>query len=103
MTAPYKPYKPRQVKPPEPLKVAEDIIDIIDPRIKFEIKTIALEKKYTLTTRIQPVLSIPVAYNRMTGRYELLEAPTETTARIQAYYYGPTPPTETLAGYYPVA
>jgi hypothetical protein len=52
--------------------------------------------------RVNPVLSIPLAYNSSRGVFELIETPSLVTARAQGYYYGALP-TETTPDYYPLA
>jgi hypothetical protein len=85
----------------EQLRTAEES-DIIDPRIKIDLQTRELILKYRLTNRIQPTLSIPLAFNKERGLFELIETPSMVTSRLQAYYY-PTLPAETTPGYVDLA
>lgn len=82
----------------EQLRTAEES-DVIDPRIKIDLQTRELILKYRLSNRIQPTLSIPLAYNPSRGVFELIETPSIITSRLQAYYYT-TPPSETTPDYY---
>jgi hypothetical protein len=82
----------------EQIRTAEES-DVIDPRIKIGLQTRELILKYRLTNRIQPTLSIPLAYNPSRGVFELIETPSLITSRLQAYYY-PTAPSETTPDYY---
>jgi len=85
----------------EQLRTGEES-EVIDPRIKIDLLTRELILKYRLTNRIAPVLSIPLAYNKNRGVFELIETPSLITSRLQAYYY-PTLPSETTAGYVDLA
>ena len=85
----------------EQLRTAEES-DIIDPRIKIDLQTRELILKYRLTNRIQPTLSIPLAFNKERGVFELIETPSMITSRLQAYYY-PTLPSETTPGFVDLA
>jgi len=82
----------------EQLRTGEES-EIIDPRLKIDIQTRELILKYRLTNRIQPTLSIPLAFNRERGVFELIETPSLITSRLQAYYYT-SPPNETKPDYY---
>lgn len=82
----------------EQIRTAEES-DVIDPRLKIALQTKELILNYRLTNRIQPTLSIPLAYNSSRGVFELIETPSIITSRLQAYYYA-TPPSETTPDYY---
>jgi hypothetical protein len=76
--------------------------DIIDSRFKIALATRELILRYRMGNRVNPVLSIPLAYNSNRGVFELIETPSLVTARAQGYYY-PTLPTETTPDFYPLA
>jgi hypothetical protein len=94
-------YKKPKKYQTEQIRTAEES-DIIDPRIKIDLQTRELILKYRLTNRIQPTLSIPLAYNSSRGVFELIETPSLITSHAQGYYYS-TLPTETTPDYYNLA
>jgi len=93
-------FKPKRYQT-EQLRAGEES-DIIDTRMKIDLLTRELILRYRLGNRVQPVLSIPLAYNAKRGVFELIETPSIITAQVQGYYYG-APPAETTPGYYPLA
>jgi len=93
-------FKPKRYQT-EQLRAGEES-DIIDARMKIDLLTRELILRYRLGNRVQPVLSIPLAYNANRGVFELIETPSIITARAQGYYYGALPG-ETTPGYYPLA
>ena len=93
-------FKPKRYQT-EQIRAAEES-EVIDPRMKIDLLTRELILRYRLTNRVTPVLSIPLAYNRSRGVFELIETPSLITSRLQAYYY-PTLPSETTPGYVDLA
>jgi hypothetical protein len=93
-------FKPKRYQT-EQIRTAEES-EVIDPRMKIDLLTRELILRYRLTNRIAPVLSIPLAYNKDRGVFELIETPSLITSRLQAYYY-PTLPSETTPGYVDLA
>jgi len=91
--------KPTVVSKPETTGETE----IVDERIKLEVLTKEIIKKYTLTPKIIPVLSLPLQYNAKKGVFEIIPTPSLITARGQGYFYGATLPSEVNAGYYDLA
>jgi len=73
--------------------------DILDTRFKILLDTKELITKYKLNNTVNPVLSIPLAYDSNRGVFTLIETPTVQTSRLQAYYYT-SAPSETTPDYY---
>jgi len=77
--------------------------EIIDERFRFDIETKEFVRPFILGNRVLPVLSVPIRYNPNRKVFEVSEVGAEVLAYLRAYYYGATPPTETVPGDYPVA
>jgi hypothetical protein len=73
--------------------------DILDTRFKILLDTKELITKYKLNNTVNPVLSIPLAYDSNRGVFTLIETPTIQTSRLEAYYYASTP-SESTPGFY---
>jgi hypothetical protein len=80
-------------------KGVSDTPDIVDERLKFDIYTKQFLGQLKLDSKVSPVLSIPLSYNKNRGVFEIIETPSLVTSRLQAYFYT-TSPSETTPGYY---